>query len=223
MTVDPAPGEVDMGVSPRLECLFRPLAAAAVLAATAGVSPAQARDPGIGDTGDRLIVLGRTPGEICFERARAGDSSRDALNVCDYALEIDLMAAGRAGTLVNRGVIREARGDQAGALEDYAAALVIDPNLAEAYINTGRVRGTMADWRPAEDALGRAIALLRAPEVVQDPIQMRALFFDRAVAREELGDFAGAYADYQAAAAADPTWDAPRAELARFRVGDGAS
>ena len=43
-------------------------------------------------------------------------------------------------------------------------------------------------------------------------------YFNRGVARENLGDVKGAYEDYRQAQALKPDWDAPRTELARFTV-----
>ncbi len=183
--------------------------------AFAGDAPAWAQagnNAGVANTGDRDYTIGVSPAARCSDRAKSGDSSRDALNECEYALMNDLTVVDRAGTLVNRGIIREARGDVDGALDDYVDAIALSPNVAEAYANSGRIYATRANWPAAADALSQAIPL------IQDPLLLRALYFDRAVAREELGDIAGAYADYQAAAATDPTWDAPRQELGRFRV-----
>ncbi len=42
--------------------------------------------------------------------------------------------------------------------------------------------------------------------------------FDRALARERLGDVTGAYYDLQKAAQLNPSWDAPAKELAYFQV-----
>lgn len=192
------------------------LSAAVLAAPLAGPAFAQG-DAGVARPGDRAIVIGQTFAEVCYERARAGDASRDALDQCDYALQGDLLSEDRAGTYVNRGIIREARGDQDAALADYAEALELSPALAEAHVNIGRIQSQLKNWPAAATALDQAIPL------IQDPLQLRTLYFDRAVAHEEMGDIAQAYADYQAASAADPTWDAPKQELERFEVNADAA
>jgi tetratricopeptide (TPR) repeat protein len=188
-----------------------------ILGAAVLAGPAFAQsEAGIARPGDRAIVIGQSFAEVCYERARAGDASRDGLDQCDYALQGDLLPEDRAATYVNRGIIREARGDPDAALADYADALALSPSLAEAHVNVGRIHSQRRNWSAAAAALDQAIPL------IQDPLQLRTLYFDRAVAHEEMGDIAQAYADYQAASAADPTWDAPKQELERFEVNAAA-
>jgi tetratricopeptide (TPR) repeat protein len=50
---------------------------------------------------------------------------------------------------------------------------------------------------------------------VKDP---EKAWFNRGMANEGLGDIKAAYRDYSKAAELDPSWDAPKKELARFSV-----
>ncbi len=157
-----------------------------------------------------MIVIGETPARSCYEAAAAGGSTRDALAHCDRALAGDLVSSDRAATHVNRGVVRQLRGDLAGAVEDFLDGIEIAPGLPQAHANLGGAYAEMGRWIDAEEALDRAIAL--APETSAEA------HFMRAAAREELGDAPGAYADYRRAAELAPEWAAPRLELERFRI-----
>lgn len=174
-------------------------------------------------TGDPVFVLGTTTSRLCFERARALDASDDALAVCDDAVaRPDTTQRERAGDHVNRGIVLAARGDHEAALEDFEQAANTVPDLAEAHINAGRSLLALERWAETEAALTRAIALAdeeaASGENADDVGLLARLHFDRAIAREESGDLAGAFGDYSRAADLAPDWEEPRRELGRFRV-----
>jgi tetratricopeptide (TPR) repeat protein len=124
--------------------------------------------------------------------------------------EDPLSPADRAGTLVNRGVIAMNRRDTASALADFEAALALRPAQAEALMNRGSARIAQGRFQEGLTDTSRALQLgVRYPE--------RA-YFNRALAREELNDAAGAYRDFRQAAQLKPEWELPRLELARFSV-----
>lgn len=191
---------------------------ALVLAAGAAGPAAAAQRETVGRTGDRLIVIGRSLAATCYDHARLGRADRAALIDCDTALQQGATGEERIAVLVNRGLVRAARGDFEGAIADYDAAIASQPDLAEAHINAGRAYAALTRWDDAEAAFGRAIALWQEDDGSE---VLRNLHFDRAIAREEIEDFAGAYDDYMRAAELDPEWDAPRRELQRFRVDAG--
>jgi tetratricopeptide (TPR) repeat protein len=192
------------------------LAAAAFGAALGAAAPSGAgpRDY-IGRTGDRVIVLGESYAARCYRHARFGRTDREALVDCDIALEHETSGVDPAISHVNRGIVRAARGDLEGALEDYQAAALSQPDLSEAHVNAARTYATLGQWRESESAFNRAIALVSETDAVDT---LRVLHFDRAIAREELGDYAGAFEDYSRAAELGPEWEAPRLELERFQV-----
>jgi tetratricopeptide (TPR) repeat protein len=149
-----------------------------------------------------------SPARRCFEYAQAADGSYNAVAACDGAFRSTLNRRDRTATFVNRAIVRSARGDYDGALEDLDRAEALKPDLASARVTRGQVYIRMARWRDAESAFSEGIAL--------GPSQPEEAYFGRAVAREGAGDVEGAYADYTAAARIAPDWPAPREQLERF-------
>lgn len=185
------------------------MGAAAAIAVGAGTS-AQAQ-------ANATIVLGESPARACYERAAAQDFTMTALRECDHVFTIsEINPEDRAATHVNRAVILQGRGELDEAVADLESALRINPSLAAAHLNLGGIHVQREEWAEAKSALDQGITLA--------PTTARAFdYFARAVAREELGDIPGAYADYQAAAQLAPEWEPPRLELERFQVVDEAA
>jgi Tfp pilus assembly protein PilF len=96
------------------------------------------------------------------------------------------------------------------ARSDSDVALELDNNLPEAVINRGAA--LLQEHRPAEAAADFTHALDLTL------VHQERVYFDRAMAREDMGDIKGAYADYQQASLLNPQWDKPRLELMRFKV-----
>lgn len=83
-----------------------------------------------------VSTFGATDAAACYENA-ANDLSRDA-DPCDQALAGGtLTRSDRVKTLVNRGIIYNRNGDLQAAIDDFNAALDIDPAIGEAYLNRG--------------------------------------------------------------------------------------
>ncbi len=164
-----------------------------------------------GSTLAGTLVLGEDLAASCYHEAKWGNTDRDAITVCDRALSEQSMGRhNRAATYVNRGIVRAARGDLAGAIEDYNRALKIKPLLGEALANKGAALIHQKHYAFALDSLNEALKLkLTRPANV---------YFNRAVAREETGDVQGAYEDFQKAATLEPNWSWPKRELKRFSV-----
>ena len=58
--------------------------------------------------------------------------------MCEEALTQEVLRPrDRAATLVNRGILKTLLPDSDGALSDYNAAILLMPNLGDAYINRG--------------------------------------------------------------------------------------
>ena len=83
-----------------------------------------------------VTAFGSTDASLCYENAENA-LSRD-LAPCERALR-DRTAPrdDRMKTYVNRGIIHNRNGDAQAAIDDFNAALAIDPNLPEAYLNRG--------------------------------------------------------------------------------------
>ena len=86
-----------------------------------------------------VIVIGSSDARLCFEAAdsplmpQIGDLRR-----CDGALNVgNLSNYETLATHVNRGILRLRRGQIDDAIADFDAAMVLDPNQPEAYLNKG--------------------------------------------------------------------------------------
>lgn len=101
-----------------------------------------------------VTTYGATDASACYQNAR-NDFSQDT-GPCDTALrDKDLTQKDRAKTLVNRGIIKNRKGDLQEAVDDFNAALAID-ELGEAYLNRGnsyylasRFDEALADYKKA--------------------------------------------------------------------------
>ncbi len=83
-----------------------------------------------------ITTIGATDAASCYEDA--ADQFSEDLTHCNEALDDRTMSkADRKKTLVNRGVILNRRGDYNEALVDFNAAIEIDSEIAEAYLNRG--------------------------------------------------------------------------------------
>jgi tetratricopeptide (TPR) repeat protein len=171
------------------------LAAGAPAAATAAIS-----------------VIGGGLARACYGAAliEAPPRAQD-FQACDAAIEREILRPrDRAATFVNRAVLHlRVRAGQA-ALSDLDRAKGLAPGIADIEVN--RAAALLLLRRP-EDAARAADAALAAT-----PSEPWSALYNRAVAREMLGDPGGAYADYNAALSLKPGWQEALDQLARFQV-----
>jgi tetratricopeptide (TPR) repeat protein len=182
---------------------MRRLIAAAAAAAAAMAVGAQAQAS--------VTVIGGGMAEACSKAALSGKADVRAEATCTDALEKEMLnSRDRAGTLVNRGVLKMRRMDWADASKDFTEAARIKPDMGEAYVNRGAV--SIGEHRYAESLpdLNKGLQL-----GVEEPAKV---YFNRALAYEGLDDVKSAYFDYQKAVELSPSWDAPKQELTRFHV-----
>ena len=139
-----------------------------------------------------------------------GRVSDSALATCTLAVKLAYVNSARAEVLNNRSVLHYARGDYDAALADNTAALKLNDRMAEAIVNRGSI--FLVQHRPQAAAANFDHALQF------NPAHPEKVFFNRALAREDMGDLNGAYADYAQAAKLAPQWDAPRREMTRFSI-----
>ncbi len=167
---------------------------------------------GVASTTDAAImVLGRTDARACYEAARDGRSDPGALAICDKAVQQDWISEGDlAATHVNRGILSMRRTDVDDAIADFNRAIRLRPDIGEAYLN----RGAALLLKGADEAALKDLdAALRLGSR-----QPQSAHYNRAIARERLGDVRGAYDDYQAALAILPDWPLPQTQLERFTI-----
>ena len=159
-----------------------------------------------------VMVIGSSDARLCFEAADSPlmPQVRD-LRHCDDALSAGgLTNYDSVATHVNRGILRLRRGLIDQSIADFDAAMTLDPNQPEAYLNKGAA--LIQRQNPSEAAQLFTVAL-------EHNTQRPAIaHYGRAVANEALGNVREAYQDYRMASELAPDWAAPRADLQRFRV-----
>lgn len=161
--------------------------------------------------GASTLVIGGGLAKDCSTAAIDGRSDQKSILACTTALETEnLTFRDRARTYVNRGVLQMRQRDFTNARSDFDAASKIDPDLGEAWVNRGATYVGQERFSEGREQIDKGLAL-----GVKDP---EKALFNRAMANEGLGDLKAAYQDYSKAAELDPTWDAPKNELARFTV-----
>jgi tetratricopeptide (TPR) repeat protein len=164
---------------------------------------------------ETVVALSPNPLEQCANLAAkaeaTGAATTRSLTVCGDAIA---RAKGTrdelAAAYINRSVVHLARLEYDAALADSDASLRIESGLPQALVNRGIALSAMGRNKEATEAFTGALALA--------PSHPETVYFDRALAREDIGDLKGAYLDYRKAAQLDPTWDTPKQQLARFTV-----
>lgn len=158
-----------------------------------------------------VTVLGGGMARLCSFAARAGDFDMAAEANCTAALTTEsLTPLDRAGTFVNRGVMKLRRKDFAGARSDFDSALQEKPDLGEAFLNRGAAALGARRFADSLADLNHALELgVREPEKA---------FYNRGLAYEKLGQQQAAYLDYAKAVELNPGWDQPRTELERLAL-----
>ncbi|HWY63216.1 MAG TPA: hypothetical protein VNW15_15035 [Rhizomicrobium sp.] len=141
------------------------------------------------------------------ETARVSDA--DLAN-CSLAVRLAYYSKAQALALNNRSVLHYARGEYDAALADNTAALKLDDRMAEAIVNRGSIFLVQHRAEAAAANFDRALAF--------NPAHPEKVYFNRALAREDMGDLNGAYADFAQAAKLSPQWDQPKREMARFSI-----
>jgi Tfp pilus assembly protein PilF len=161
--------------------------------------------------------LGNVRAQTCEAHAKlAADrkmSPATAVETCSEALAVEFLdTSDRAATLNNRGVVLFAMmGESASALADFNAASQVAPRRGESYINRG---GVLIQQRRYDEAIQELDKGLERGNL-QQPWKAH---YNRALAREAVGDLRGARDDFARALELKPGWDMAAEELARFSV-----
>jgi tetratricopeptide (TPR) repeat protein len=157
------------------------------------------------------VVLGAGLATVCSKAAIAGRRDQRSIETCTQALETQAMGPrDRAGTFVNRGVLKLRRGDFEAARTDFGSAVRLVPDLGEAYVNRGA--SLIAENRYAEGVseIDRGLAL-----GVDEP---EKAWYNLGLAYEGMDDPKQAYLAYQKAVELAPEWGEPQKQLTRFTV-----
>ncbi|WP_340644324.1 hypothetical protein [Phenylobacterium sp.] len=158
-----------------------------------------------------VTVIGGGMAEACSRAAVGGESDLKFQQLCTDALDGEFLnARDRAGTLVNRGVLKLRRGAYPEATRDFDQALKLQPVMGEAYVNRGAASIGQRRYADSLPDINKGLEL-----GVPEPAKA---YYNRALAHEGLEDAKSAYFDYQKAAEMQPEWAAPREQLVRFSV-----
>jgi tetratricopeptide (TPR) repeat protein len=178
----------------------RYLVAAAIIGLTASSAQAQ------------VIVLGDSTAASCYQAAEFGTMSmRDGFEICTQALNVPgLSLRDRAGTFVNRAVIRMRAGDYNGALTDSESGIRLIASLGEAHVNRGAALLNLSRPQEALTAINTGVE--------HGSSKMHLVLYNRGAARELTGDVRGAYYDYQESFRLNPAFTLARDQLMRFSV-----
>lgn len=159
----------------------------------------------------QVLVLGNGIGSACWRAAEFGTGSmNEGFKMCTEALNTPAMSLrDKAGTYVNRAVIRLRAGDNTGALADADQAIRM-MDMGEAHVNRGAALINM--MRPA-DAL-QAINT----GIEKGTGKMHLVLFNRASAKFLTGDVRGSYYDYRMAADLRPDIPMLQNAVSQFQV-----
>ncbi len=160
----------------------------------------------------QVTVIGGGIAADCYEAAKFElVSPREGDDICTRAIESEAMnVSNRAATYTNRGVMRMRAGKYEAALADYEVAKKLKPEIGETYLNEGAARIFTGDYSSAMEALDKAISL--------ESSDIHAAYYNRAIAKEKLGDVEGAYYDFKQALDLKPDWELAQWQLSRFTV-----
>jgi lipoprotein NlpI len=144
--------------------------------------------------GDRLLPVTVTLRDLIGPRADPGIGGKRGAIVAYLPRAVVFDRTDEEFFLVD-GLAKASRGDDEGAVDDYAQAIAVDPAFAPAYCARAECREAEGDFTDAVADLNQAIAL--------DPVYADA-YADRGLSKEIQGDAAGAVADYDQATAFNP-------------------
>lgn len=155
------------------------------------------------------MIYSTNPALQCYRAARDSVDLRYGLEHCDIAMRDPHMNF-RSRIVLNRGIIRYAMGDRAGALRDFQDAIEYDPSMGDAYLTQAQV--LVADGRPADAlaAINQGIAL--------GAKNLHVAYYSRGEIEEDAGRLVQAYRDYRRAVAIKPDYAPALRQLERFKV-----
>lgn len=166
---------------------------------------------GMAPTGATVVSVGGSSAASCYHAAAARDTSVQAMDDCNTAIERETLSQGdHVASFVNRGILRLIQNDFRNAEADFTQAMTIEPTQAEAFLNMGIAHYQQGRIESAAKLFERSLALrTKFPAIA---------YFGRGLANEDRGDLKGAYADFRRARELHPGWKAPVEELKRFQV-----
>lgn len=158
-----------------------------------------------------VTVVGSGLAHDCFLIAKAGNDPRKGIATCDEALaEEALDSRARAGTYINRAVMKVALGRVDDAMRDYNQGIAIKPDLGDGYVDRGAALIKLKRYDEAMADINKGIALGLSYEHVG--------YYNRAVAEFYLGRIRESYYDYKKTLEIAPDFQPAREQLKNFVV-----
>ena len=158
-----------------------------------------------------IITIGEGFARSCYEASEAHDATPATIEACNRAFsEQALDRHDEVATHVNRGILHYLTNNLGAANRDYNAALTLDPNEAEAWLNKGMAALKARDSAAAAPMFEKALAL--------KTVRPALAYYGRAIAHEDKGNLRQAYADLQRARDIEPRWPLPGEQLKRYVV-----
>lgn len=158
-----------------------------------------------------VMSLGGPLSSNCYRAALSNDGRAAAVDGCTRALEQEpLSLTDRAATLVNRGIVHMSAGRSDAADADFDAALRLNADLPDGWLNKGFLRLRQGQGREALPLIQKGI------EAGAD--HQALAIFARGVAHEQMGHYGAAYNDLKLAQKLEPRWKLPGEYLASYQI-----
>jgi Tfp pilus assembly protein PilF len=158
-----------------------------------------------------VTVVGSGLAHDCFIAAKVGTDPRGGIAVCDEALTVEALdARSRAGTYVNRAVMKMALHQVDNAMADYNSALSLYPGLGDGYVDRGAALISLKRYDEAMADINKGIGLGQSYEQIG--------YYNRGVAEFYLGRAGESYHDFKKALEIAPDFALAREQLKNFTV-----
>jgi tetratricopeptide (TPR) repeat protein len=158
-----------------------------------------------------VAVVGAGMAHDCFIAAKAGSDPRGGITICNMALEEEALDVhSRAGTYVNRAVMKMALGRVNEAMSDYNSGLTLYPDLGDGYVDRGAALITLKRYDEALADIDKGIALGQSYEHIG--------YYNRGVAEFYLGQVTESYHDFKRALEIAPDFALASDQLKNFVV-----
>jgi tetratricopeptide (TPR) repeat protein len=156
-------------------------------------------------------VLGNSLAHDCYLIAKAGNQPLVGIATCDEALrEAALNPDQRAGTYINRGVIKAALNRVDDAMQDYDEGIRIKPELGDGYVDRGAALIHLKRYDDAMADINKGIGLGLSYEHIG--------YYNRGVAEFYMGRIKESYYDYKKALEIAPDFQPAVEQLKNFVV-----
>jgi tetratricopeptide (TPR) repeat protein len=156
-------------------------------------------------------VVGSGLAHDCYLSAKAGNEPLVGIATCDEALREEALGPQqRAGTYINRGVIKAALNRIDDAMQDYNEGIRIKPELGDGYVDRGAALIRLQRYDEAMTDINKGMTLGLSFEHVG--------YYNRGVAEFYMGRIKESYYDYKKALEIAPDFAPAAAQLKNFVV-----